>query len=876
MWTIRTCGCLALALLSSLAVGVAQDCALSEDSADEPDGVAELQSRFAANFAEYSNGEVAEARTLRNEMRAVAPRILADPDLFGPGLELSTRFCGLSYGNSTRARAVACQPDSVDELGSQRFLSACYDATPIDCAESCCSVDDLGPGARDLPKYFVSVGPTLATPVVAAVGYEALCLLWYLLRRCCGMCGGRTPSSKCQCPCFGKHFAGYGTIHVRIFRALAVLCLCSTLTAAIIALVGNARVTSGLGSATEILLHELGELANRFDVTLVRIAKGGGGPTAAPSASMLAVAADFRCKVAGMQAELESTGGSALLGRAILAPTVAVLPMLVAGASVMAAMNNEPKLIRAMAVVLYPVVFFVFLSSGVHMLIAVVLGDLCTELDLLLHTPRGETVSVPFLPDDPPLIPCGGGSSDSFGSLENELLRQMQPALDFVGHQLLQACNSEDEFEGFRLSSLNCTGIAGPSGLLQGVTGPDRRGPPYTAGRYSAENIERALVEVTLGDPGIAVGEDGRDEQGGFCDVTAEGQRIAVTAGMVCGLEEAAVTTCQPPAAWLTAASRRQSLETRRTLLDCGSIGARGCKLPLLQSLACRIASEKNAMLMRARELSQLNKLSIEPMARCEFAHDIFAPVFMAVCVDTVNALSLLGIATTLCGGTLLFMMPYAVMAVKRFDEQNQRGVVGKISPDGGNHFAAASVDNNLLDFSASGGALAVRPPEGDRTLLVNGPVMKCGRHFCEFVLTKTKLGDHIVGIARPNFKPAGSGGGASASASVKKGKGLGWGIRTYSGALCHAGRSQSWEGQTKMPQGSCVGLLLDLHEGSLTCYLNGRKLGAVIPAREDGSTCGVEGPLVWMCELMSEGDAVRVQKVPAPVGLPERFTHEP
>ena len=666
---------------------------------------------------------------------------------------------------------------------------------------------------------------------------------------------------------------------MRIFRGIAALCLCSTLASAIIALVGNVAVSSGLNSASAIWLHELGELADSFDGTLLRIAQAGGGPAARASTAMLSVASDFRCQISGMQAELEAIGGSALLGRAILAPTLAVLPVLVAAAGLRAALANDPQMIRGVAVILFPVAFCVFLSSGVHMLFAVVLGDFCTELDLLLHTPRGTMVSMPYLPNDPPVLPCGAQQTHSFGSLEDELLRQAQPALDFVGHQLLQACNSEGEFEGFQFASLNCTGVAGLAGLLRGTTGQDRTGPPYTAGRYSADNIERALVDITLGDPGIALDEHGDDEQNGLCVISAEGERIAVEDGStVCGLEEAVVETCQPPTAWINAvAQRRQqeqhTLETRRTLLDCGRIGAQGCKLPILHSLACRIASEKNAMLARARELSQLKRLTIEPLTRCEFAHEIFSPIFMALCVDALDGLSLLDHATKLCAGTLLLMIPFAVCSSKRFDEQNQRGIVGKVLPDEDRF--AAPVDNNLLDFSADGGALVVRPPEGERTLLVNGAVMTSGRHFCEFVLVKTKR-DHIVGLARPNFKPSGDGGAASASASIRKGKGLGWGIRTHTRALTHMGRSRAWEGQIKMPQGSRVGLLLDLGEGSLTCYLNGRKLGTVVHAGIDGATSSLQGPLVWMCELMSEGDAVRIEKVQAPVGFPNHFTHEP
>ena len=890
-------GWLFAALLTSLAVGVAQDCALSEDSSTEPDSSAELRSRFASSFTEYSEGEVAAARLARNKMRVAAPRILADAELFGAELQLSTRFCGLRYGNSSRDPSVSCQPDSAEALGSQRFLAACYDTAPAGCVDSCCSVEDLGPDELDLPKYVISVGPTLAGAVALALVWEALCLLWFLSRRWCGMFGGRTPSSKCQCPCFGKHFAGYGTVHMGIFRGMAALYCCSTLVSAIISLIGNARVSSGLSSATDILQYELGQLADNFDATLLRVAKGGGGPSAVPSATMLSVAADFRCQVAGMQGEVDSSGGSALLIRAILAPTLAVVPVLIAGAGFFAALNNRSQLIGNVSVGLVPAVFLVFLSSGMHMLIAVILGDLCTEIDLVLHTPKGEAVSLPFLPADPPLLPCGGDNGNGLSKLEDELLRQMQPALDFVANQIRQACNYEEEFEGFQFANLNCTGVAGT--LLQGGSGLDRSGPgpPYSAGRYSAGNIEHALVAITLGDPGIAVDADGVDTQGGFCVISAE--KVAASEGSaVCGLEEAAVSTCQPPTAWLNAASRgrRQeqvALETRRTLGDCGSVGPHGCKLPLLQSLACRIASEKNVMLTRARELAQLNAHTIEPLGRCEFIHEIFAPVFMAVCVDGLSGLRLLDFAGKLCGGTLLLMIPYTVMATKRLDEKNQRGIVGKVSPDGGGAGVdddrfAAPVDNNLLDFSADGGALVVRPSEGERTLLVNGPVMKSGRHFCEFTLVKTHF-DFIIGLARPSFKPSGNAGGVSVSASVKKGKGLGWGLRTHSGALCHAGRGRSWEGQAKMPQGSRVGLLLDLGEGSLTCYLDGRKLGSVIPATADdddlpggggggggGGGVGLEAPLVWMCELLSEGDAVRIERVQPPVGFPERFEHEP
>ena len=132
-----------------------------------------------------------------------------------------------------------------------------------------------------------------------------------------------------------------------------------------------------------------------------------------------------------------------------------------------------------------------------------VLGDLCTEIDLALHTPLGQMVKLPFLPAEPALLPCGERAG-GFTELENELLRQISPALQRVGHQLLQACNAEGDYEAFEFASMNCTGVASgvPETLLRGSTGADRTGPPYVAGRYSFVNVQHALDEITLGDPG--------------------------------------------------------------------------------------------------------------------------------------------------------------------------------------------------------------------------------------------------------------------------------------------------------------------------------------------------------------------------------------
>ena len=65
---------------------------------------------------------------------------------------------------------------------------------------------------------------------------------------------------------------------------------------------------------------------------------------------------------------------------------------------------------------------------------------------------------------------------------------------------------------------------------------------------------------------GIAVDADGEDVRGGLCVVEPSGiAEGRLTRGGVpdsnCGLEEMAVDTCQPPAPWLAAASRRRYAE---------------------------------------------------------------------------------------------------------------------------------------------------------------------------------------------------------------------------------------------------------------------------------------------------------------------------
>ena len=83
-------------------------------AAERPDGYDDYLDRFDAAFdadGEHDFGgdsEIAAARRQRNQLRAAAPRLLAEEEHVGAGVVLTSRFCGLTYTNSSRDHDVDC------------------------------------------------------------------------------------------------------------------------------------------------------------------------------------------------------------------------------------------------------------------------------------------------------------------------------------------------------------------------------------------------------------------------------------------------------------------------------------------------------------------------------------------------------------------------------------------------------------------------------------------------------------------------------------------------------------------------------------------------------------------------------------------------
>ena len=83
-----------------------------------------------------------------------------------------------------------------------------------------------------------------------------------------------------------------------------------------------------------------------------------------------------------------------------------------------------------------------------------------------------------------------------------------------------------------------------------------------------------------------------------------------------------------------------------------------------------------------------------------------------------------------------------------------------------------------------------------------------------------------------------------------------------------HSGRRfpgpTEWEGrQYARKQGTRIGMLLDLDQGSMTVFKDGVQLGVMVAE-------GLSGPLCWAVSLSWEGSSARIESADAPVSPTE------
>lgn len=112
---------------------------------------------------------------------------------------------------------------------------------------------------------------------------------------------------------------------------------------------------------------------------------------------------------------------------------------------------------------------------------------------------------------------------------------------------------------------------------------------------------------------------------------------------------------------------------------------------------------------------------------------------------------------------------------------------------------------------------------------------MRDGLHYVE--MTSLQGCTAMYGVVGANFAP-------THKMPAWKSR-HGWMFGCYDGSLYHACTYRDWPGMQRTQVGDVVGLLLDLHSGSLAVYVNGTRLGLMVES-------GLRGPLYWVADLYS------------------------
>ena len=138
--------------------------------------------------------------------------------------------------------------------------------------------------------------------------------------------------------------------------------------------------------------------------------------------------------------------------------------------------------------------------------------------------------------------------------------------------------------------------------------------------------------------------------------------------------------------------------------------------------------------------------------------------------------------------------------------------------------------------------------------------IMYTGRHYAEFWHNGGNSPSHLhCGVVDPSYS---CGQAANQTASGT------WMIQYQSGQLRVCNQNVQWAGQQQVQaqQGSQLGLLLDLDEGGLAVYKNGKSLGWAVPP---GS---LVGPLRWNADIYcynqqapQNGCGARIEAKPTP-----------
>ena len=159
--------------------------------------------------------------------------------------------------------------------------------------------------------------------------------------------------------------------------------------------------------------------------------------------------------------------------------------------------------------------------------------------------------------------------------------------------------------------------------------------------------------------------------------------------------------------------------------------------------------------------------------------------------------------------------------------------------------FAAAdSWARSSVTMPVSGGGLTVARESADRSwrLTTGGVEMVSGEHYIEVQITKDAANDNrniMIGVTRPDLD-------LETQHHLTDNA---WYLFAHTGGLYGQGKNNE-SPQGKLAVGDRVGVLLNLDEGWLRFYVNGKVFGPGFPS-------GVTGPVVIAVELRDVGQQV-------------------
>jgi hypothetical protein len=615
---------------------------------------------------------------------------------------ICTEFDALT-GPGDAAKETYCR-ESTTEAG-------CIAESRADCSwEKRCAYDDGRAqcwaeeveGEAGLIKYVAALFPTMLLAITIAIVFPLLVFFGWYVWRCFNCCGGRKANKGLLCSCRQTGMCPqstdpaladfvYGKKQIWCFKGLFLLFFLFTLVGSLVGMAGNSLLNDGLQGTVDTFVYELSVTVETVESVFAQIVALDDG-SSGMDPSMQESISEIKCAVASMQSAINDSAPQVFELRALAVLVVCLIPMAVTALGLVAAWCNSKCLSCCIALMMSWLMILVWISFGLHGYLGMIFGDLCLEMDLSLHYPAGSSVVIPFLPSD--MNPCSGDSG--YDAMFDEVAAGAEEALPAGADAIKDFCNKAGSFTDLSYFVIDCTGVTGAGKMLSGAY-PNYIRNPGTS--LTLDVFKSTKDNIFVEDPGInaEMVVAGALVPGASCTSDAEAYDASTEAGRC--PDKDPNSDCLPSccancpadnigdntvanndvtdlpgisgAIALGVTISTCPATARKSLEQCGSLGADGCKFPKLQGLACKITGGMDQLADLAAFVALLEN-DIKPILRCEFVKDMFKSMYMPLCVDSMNGFALVTAANGLGGVIMLLMIPFSVIATKRLDKQNQ------------------------------------------------------------------------------------------------------------------------------------------------------------------------------------------------------------